>query len=173
MRDKIITRRRLQALVKKLRVKGSRIVFTNGCFDLLHIGHIRYLEKAKSLGDILIVALNSDRSVRRIKGPQRPIISERERAEVIAALGCVDYVILFHEPDPQNIIADLLPDILVKGGDWSKDNIIGRDIVQAKGGKVVTIPMVPQASSTNIINSIIKKYGTIQAHSGTASLRST
>jgi rfaE bifunctional protein nucleotidyltransferase chain/domain len=173
MRDKIITRRRLQAMVKKLRAKGSSIVFTNGCFDLLHIGHIRYLEKAKSLGDVLIVALNSDRSVRRIKGPQRPIISERERAEVIAALECVDYVTLFHEPDPKNIIADLLPDILVKGGDWSKDKIIGRDIVQAKGGKVVTIPMVPQASSTKIIDSIIKKYGSIQTHSGTAPRRST
>jgi D-beta-D-heptose 7-phosphate kinase/D-beta-D-heptose 1-phosphate adenosyltransferase len=171
MRDKIKTRKQLQTLVKKLRAKGRRIVFTNGCFDILHIGHVRYLEKAKSLGDILIVALNSDHSVRLIKGPQRPVISEKERAEVIAALGCVDYVILFDEPDPKGLIADLLPDVLVKGGDWSKEKILGSDTVQATGGKVVTIPMVPQVSTTRIINAIIKKYGNTQTHSGTTSLR--
>jgi len=173
MRDKIKTRKQLRTLVRTLRTRGRRIVFTNGCFDLLHIGHVRYLEKAKSLGDILIVALNSDQSIHQIKGSQRPIIPEKERAEVIAALGCVDYVILFDEPDPQNLIADLLPDVLVKGGDWSREKIIGKDIVQARGGKVVTIPMVPQASTTRIINSIMKRYGNTQAHSGTASLRST
>ena len=173
MRSKIKTRKQLRTLIKALRAKGRRIVFTNGCFDLLHIGHVRYLEKAKSLGDILIVALNSDRSVHLIKDPQRPIISEKERAEVIAALGCVDYVILFDEPDPRNLIADLLPDVLVKGGDWSREKIIGKDIVQTRGGKVVTIPVVPRVSTTRIIDSIIKRYGNTQAHSGTASLRST
>lgn len=171
MRGKIKTKRQLQALVKGFRAKGRRVVFTNGCFDLLHIGHVRYLQKAKLLGDILIVAINRDRSVRQIKGSLHPIVPEKERAEVVAALACVDYVILFSEPDPKNLITDLLPDVLVKGGDWSKAKIIGGDIVQARGGKVVTIPTVPLASTTRIINSIIERYGDPQAHSGTASRR--
>jgi D-beta-D-heptose 7-phosphate kinase/D-beta-D-heptose 1-phosphate adenosyltransferase len=172
MRDKIKTRRQLQILLKKLRVKGKRIVLTNGCFDLLHIGHIRYLEKAKTYGNILIVALNSDQSVRMIKGPLRPIIPEKERAEVIAALDCVDYVTLFDEADPEKLIANLHPDVLVKGGDWPKHRIVGKDIVEGGGGRVITVPVVPQASTTKIINSIIKRYGDTRNHFGTASERS-
>ncbi len=172
MRDKIKTRRQIQALIKKLRVKGKRIVLTNGCFDLLHIGHVRYLEKAKTFGNILIVALNSDKSVHLIKGSLRPITPEKERAEVIAALGCVDYVTLFDEADPEKLIADLHPDVLVKGGDWPKDRIIGKDIVEARGGRVVTVPVVPQSSTTKIINSIIKRYGDTRNHPRTTSQRS-
>ena len=159
MQGKIKTRRQLQTLLKGLREKGRRIVFTNGCFDLLHIGHIRYLEKARRLGDALVVAVNSDRSVRRIKGRQRPIIPERERAEVLAGLGCVDYITVFDEPDPERLIAALHPDILAKGADWPKDRIIGGDLVEAGGGKVVTVPLVPRASTTGIIHRIIKRYG--------------
>ncbi len=172
MWDKIKTRKQLQALLKKLRVKGKRIVLTNGCFDLLHIGHVRYLEKAKTFGNILIVALNSDKSVHLIKGSLRPITPEKERAEVIAALGCVDYVTLFDEADPGKLIADLHPDVLVKGSDWSKDRIIGKDIVEARGGRVITVPVVPQSSTTKIINSIIKRYGDTRNHSRTTSQRS-
>lgn len=168
MQGKIKTRRQLQILLKKLRAEGRCIVFTNGCFDLLHVGHVRYLEKAKSFGDILIVGLNSDKSVGLIKGPQRPITPERERAEVLAALGCVDYVILFNEPDPQNLIAALLPDVLIKGSDWPKNRIVGRGFVQARGGKVITIPLVPHASTTRIIDTIIKKYGSAQGITGTS-----
>jgi D-beta-D-heptose 7-phosphate kinase/D-beta-D-heptose 1-phosphate adenosyltransferase len=172
MQDKIKTRRQIRNLVKKLRARDKRIVLTNGCFDLLHIGHVRYLEKAKTLGDALIVALNSDESVHLIKGPLRPIIPEKERAEVVAALGCVDYVTLFDEPDPGELIADLHPDVLVKGGDWPKDRIIGKGIVEARRGKVITIPVVPQSSTTRIINSIMKRYGNTQSRPGTASQRS-
>jgi D-beta-D-heptose 7-phosphate kinase/D-beta-D-heptose 1-phosphate adenosyltransferase len=172
MRNKIKTRRQIQTLLKKLRAKGKCIVLTNGCFDLLHIGHVRYLEKAKTFGHTLIVALNSDKSVRFIKGSLRPIIPEKERAEVIAALGCVDYVTLFDEADPRKLIADLHPDVLVKGGDWPKDRIIGKDIVEARGGRVVTVPVVPRSSTTKIIHSIIKKYGDTRNHPRTASQRS-
>jgi len=159
MRDKIKTKKRLQILLRDMHARGGRSVFTNGCFDLLHIGHVRYLEKARTFGDALIVGLNSDKSVRFIKDPRRPITPQRERAEILAALGCVDYVVLFDEPDPKSLITALLPDVLVKGGDWPKDQIIGNDIVQARGGKVITLPVVPHISTTNIINSIIKKYG--------------
>ncbi|MCI0528394.1 MAG: D-glycero-beta-D-manno-heptose 1-phosphate adenylyltransferase [Nitrospira sp.] len=172
MQAKIKTRRELQTLLKKLRIKGKRIVLTNGCFDLLHIGHVRYLEKAKALGNILIVALNSDKSVHLIKGPLRPIIPEKERAEVIAALGCVDYVTLFDEADPGELIVDLRPNVLVKGSDWPKNQIVGKDAVEARGGKVITIPVVPRSSTTKIINSIIKRYGDTRNHSGTTSQRS-
>jgi D-beta-D-heptose 7-phosphate kinase/D-beta-D-heptose 1-phosphate adenosyltransferase len=172
MRDKIKTRRQIETLLKELRVKGKRIVLTNGCFDLLHIGHVRYLEKAKTFGNILIVALNSDKSVHLIKGALRPIIPEKERAEVIAALGCVDYVTLFDEADPRNLIADLHPDVLVKGSDWPKNRIIGKDIVEARGGRVITVPVVPRSSTTKIINSIIKRYGNTQSHLRTTSQRS-
>jgi D-beta-D-heptose 7-phosphate kinase/D-beta-D-heptose 1-phosphate adenosyltransferase len=172
MQAKIKTRRQLQFLLKKLRAKGKSIVFTNGCFDLLHIGHVRYLQKAKTLGNILIVALNSDKSVQLIKGPLRPIIPEKERAEIIAALGCVDYVTLFDEADPGKLIANLHPDVLVKGSDWSKNQIIGKDIVEARGGRVITVPVIPLSSTTKIINSIVKRYGDTQNHPRTASQRS-
>ena len=130
---------------------GLRIVFTNGCFDLLHPGHIQSLEQARALGDALIVGINGDASVRELKGPGRPILPERERAEILAALECVDAVIIFHELTPREIIAALLPDLLVKGGDWAGDQIIGREEVEAAGGRVVSIPVVPGYSTTAIL----------------------
>ena len=149
----------LSSIVNSLKQAGKRIVFTNGCFDIIHVGHVRYLKEARSLGDVLVVGLNSDESVRAIKGMNRPIVPQGERAEVISSLRDVDYVVIFNEPDPYNTIAALRPDILVKGGDWSIENIIGRDIVESYGGKVCSIPFIEGASSTNIIESIIKKYG--------------
>lgn len=133
-----------------------RIVFTNGCYDLLHPGHIRLLEKSRELGDVLILALNSDRSVRENKGAGRPIISEDERAEVAAALAAVDYVVLFDEPTPREIIAKVLPDVLVKGGDWGPNEIIGREEVEAAGGRVISIPFEPGYSTSAIIERVLK-----------------
>jgi rfaE bifunctional protein nucleotidyltransferase chain/domain len=139
---------------RRLRSEGKRLVFTNGCFDLLHPGHVRYLREARSLGDALVVALNSDRSVRVLKGEGRPILSEQERAEVVAALQAVDYVIIFDEETPRELIAELLPDVLVKGGDWPLDEIVGRQEVEAAGGKVLSLPYVEGSSSTDIIERI-------------------
>jgi len=149
---------RLKRIVGSLKSQGKRVVFTNGCFDILHVGHIRYLAKARKMGDILIVGLNTDRSVRAIKGEKRPIVSESERAEVLAALAIVDYVVLFDEPDPLRLITALKPDILVKGADWPKDEIVGREVVEKAGGKVTRIPLVPGSSSTNLIEKIIRVY---------------
>lgn len=132
----------------------QRVVFTNGCFDLLHPGHIRTLEAARKLGDALIVGLNSDRGVRQLKGPGRPILPERERAEILAALECVDAVVIFDEPTPREIITALLPDVLVKGGDWAGDQIVGREEVEAAGGRVVSIPVAPGYSTTAILQKI-------------------
>lgn len=136
------------------------MVFTNGCFDLLHLGHVRYLEEARSLGDFLVVGVNTDRSVSRIKGPLRPVTSQEERSEVLAALQCVDYVTLFDTPDPLPLIVALQPDILVKGADWAEDRIVGADVVLAKGGRVVRIPMIPNASTTAIIDRIVARFAT-------------
>lgn len=133
---------------------GRRVVFTNGCFDLLHPGHIRSLEHARQLGDVLIVGLNSDASVRRLKGEGRPAIPERERAEILAALETVDAVVIFDEPTPHEVIARLLPDVLVKGGDWPGDQIVGREEVEAAGGRVVSVPVVPGYSTTEILRKI-------------------
>lgn len=144
---------------QKLKANHRRVVFTNGCFDLLHPGHVRYLEQARALGDCLILALNSDRSVRELKGDKRPILSEGERAEVMAALRSVDYVMIFDDPTPQRIIAGLLPDILVKGGDWSLDSIIGRQEVEAAGGQVLSLPFVDGSSTTDVIDRIVARYG--------------
>jgi D-beta-D-heptose 7-phosphate kinase/D-beta-D-heptose 1-phosphate adenosyltransferase len=138
-----------------LREAGRRVVFTNGCFDLLHPGHVRYLQQARALGDALIVALNSDRSVRELKGPARPILQEAERAEVIAALACVDYVVIFDEPTPRRVITALLPDVLVKGGDWSVENIVGRAEVEAAGGQVLNLPFVDGLSTSDVIARIL------------------
>ena len=129
MKQKIKERKKLLGIIKELRAKGKRIVFTNGCFDLLHVGHVRYLKKAKTLGDVLIVGVNSDTSVRKLKGPKRPILPEEERVEILSGLGCVDYVTLFAEMDPLKLITSLRPDILVKGGDWTKEQIVGREVV--------------------------------------------
>ncbi|HME91380.1 MAG TPA: D-glycero-beta-D-manno-heptose 1-phosphate adenylyltransferase [Myxococcaceae bacterium] len=154
-----------QAIVRRAREKrnGRRVVFTNGCFDLLHPGHVRLVEEARGLGDLLIVGLNSDTSVRSLKGEGRPIIPEQERAEVLAALECVDAVVIFGEPTPRQIISKLLPDVLVKGGDWRPDQIIGREEVEAAGGRVVSIPVVAGHSTTAILERI--RQGTAGAKS--------
>lgn len=136
------------------RPAGQRVVFTNGCFDLLHPGHLRTLEAARQLGDALVVGLNSDRGVRELKGAGRPILPERERAEILAALECVDAVVIFDEPTPREIIAALLPDVLVKGGDWAGDQIVGREEVEAAGGRVVSIPVAPGYSTTSVLQKI-------------------
>ncbi len=141
-----------------LRREGRRVVFTNGCFDLLHPGHVRYLAQARELGDILIVALNSDRSVRELKGPARPILKEDERTEVMAALGCVDYVTVFDQPTPRELIARVLPDILVKGGDWGVGEIVGRAEVEAAGGAVYSLPFVDGCSTSDIITRIKERF---------------
>jgi len=133
---------------------GRRVVFTNGCFDLLHPGHIRSLEQARALGDVLIVGLNSDASVRQLKGEGRPVIPERERAEILAALESVDAVVIFDDLSPREVIARLLPDVLVKGGDWPGDQIVGREEVEAAGGRVVSAPVVPGYSTTDILKKI-------------------
>ena len=155
----IVSLPELVPIVAGLKQAGRRIVFTNGCFDILHVGHVRYLKSAKALGGALIVGLNSDKSVKRIKGDKRPIVPEGERAEVLSSLRFVDYVVLFDEPDPYNTIAAIKPDILVKGGDWSLENIVGRDIVESYGGEVHTLPFIEGASSSRMIEDIIKKYG--------------
>jgi rfaE bifunctional protein, domain II len=143
---------------KKLKAENKKVVFTNGCFDILHSGHVDYLNKAKEAGDILIVGLNSDKSIRRIKGEKRPIVPQNERAFLIANLKSVDYVTLFEEDTPENIINDIIPDILVKGADWAIDKIIGRETVEKNGGEVKTIKFVNDQSTTNIIKSILEKY---------------
>ncbi len=147
----------LRKRVRTLQRQGKKVVFTNGCFDLLHVGHVRYLSAARALGDCLIVAINSDASVRRLKGTARPIVPHRERLEVLAALGCVDYVVLFNSNTPQRVIDALVPDILVKGGDWSLEEIVGRETVERRGGKVVRIKIIPGASTTGIIKRILKQ----------------
>lgn len=138
----------------RLRGEGKRLVFTNGCFDILHVGHVRYLQRARELGDVLIVAINSDRSVRELKGALRPIMSEQERAEMLAALTAVDYVTVFDDISPRTLIAEVLPDILVKGGDYNLDEIHGREEVEAAGGRVMSLPFVEGASTSSIIERI-------------------
>ncbi len=158
MREKIKRRDELLQIIQDLKMKGKRIVFTNGCFDLLHIGHIRYLEKAKTLGDILVVGVNSDSSVKKLKGDQRPILSEEVRTEILSGLGCVDYITIFEELDPLNLITSLQPNVLVKGGDWTKEQIVGRDVVEGSGGEVVILPFIQGASTTHLIETILKRY---------------
>ena len=143
----------------RLRAEGRRLVFTNGCFDILHVGHVRYLREARSLGDALLVAVNSDRSVRALKGEGRPVMNESERAELLAALAAVDFVTVFDEESPRSLIADLLPDVLVKGGDYALDEIHGREEVEAAGGRVVALPFVEGASTTGIVERIRRAYG--------------
>lgn len=138
--------------------QNKTVVFTNGCFDILHQGHVDYLQKARALGDFLCVGLNSDASVKMIKGDKRPIVPQNERAFVLAALACVDFVVLFDEPDPYNLIKLAKPDILVKGADWSKDKVIGADLVESNGGRVELMPLVEGRSSTNIIATVLERY---------------
>ena len=146
-----MTRAEAAAFAAAQRAAGRRVVFTNGVFDLLHPGHIRYLAQARALGDLLIVGVNSDRSVRANKGPNRPITPEAERAEILAALSCVDGVVVFEEETPHEIIAAIQPDVLVKGADWAADAIVGRDVVEARGGKVVRVPVEAGYSTTAIV----------------------
>jgi D-beta-D-heptose 7-phosphate kinase/D-beta-D-heptose 1-phosphate adenosyltransferase len=158
MKEKIKERKKLLRIIKELKAKGKRIVFTNGCFDLLHIGHVRYLEEAKAQGDVLVVGVNSDTSVRKLKGRERPILPEEERAEILSGLGCVDYVTLFNEMDPLKLITSVHPDVLVKGGDWAKEQIVGKEVVEKSGGEIVIIPFVGKASTSNLIETILKRY---------------
>jgi len=158
MKVKIVHLKTLMEIRQRAKKEKKRIVFTNGCFDILHRGHITYLEKAKKLGDILIVGLNSDRSVKMIKGANRPLVPEDDRAFVLSALACVDYVYIFDQKTPAELIKKIIPDVLVKGGDWAKENIVGKDIVEQSGGKVYTIPEVEGKSTRNIIQTIIQKY---------------
>jgi D-beta-D-heptose 7-phosphate kinase/D-beta-D-heptose 1-phosphate adenosyltransferase len=155
----ILDRKKLIAAARALKKRGKKIVFTNGCYDLLHAGHVRFLKAAGKMGDILLLALNSDSSVRRIKGPKRPITPEAERLELMSSLACVGIVTLFYEDDPYNIINDVKPDVLVKGGDWALDRIIGADIVKANGGKVKNIRYLKGKSSTNLIKKVLESYG--------------
>lgn len=148
----------VQELVKNLKSENKKIVFTNGVFDIIHRGHVEYLNAAKSLGDVLVVGLNSDKSVKMIKGDKRPIVAQENRAFVLSNLKAVDYVVLFDEDNPYNLIKSVLPDILVKGADWSVDKIIGADVVQSNGGDVKTIKFVENNSSSNIIERIIDVY---------------
>jgi rfaE bifunctional protein nucleotidyltransferase chain/domain len=144
------------AYVNRSRADGRRIVFTNGVFDLLYPGHLRYLQQSRGLGNTLVVGVNSDRSVRAIKGDSRPVTPEQERAEILAALACVDVVVLFDEDTPYALIARLQPDVLVKGADWPEEAMVGRDIVEARGGRVVRVPFEPGYSTTNVIEKIRK-----------------
>ena len=141
-------------LAGEVRARGGKVVFTNGVFDLLHPGHVRYLQDARALGDLLIVAVNSDRSVRANKGPTRPINPEQERVELLTALACVDAAVIFDEETPHAIISRVQPDVLVKGADWGEHNIVGRDVVEARGGRVVRIEISPGHSSTELINKV-------------------
>jgi D-beta-D-heptose 7-phosphate kinase/D-beta-D-heptose 1-phosphate adenosyltransferase len=156
--SKIMAAKGLASRREDFRKAGKSVVFTNGCFDILHIGHLRYLCAAKSEGDLLVVGLNSDKSVRLIKGDRRPIVEQNQRAELLASLWCVDYVILFDEPDPLKIIQLLKPEVLVKGEDWSEKDIVGADFVKANGGRVVRVPLVGAASTSAIIQRVVERY---------------
>lgn len=156
---KILPLNQAYELVDQLKRQGKRVVFTNGCFDLLHPGHTRYLAAARKLGDVLIVALNSDRSVRELKGPGRPVQPESERAEILAALASVDYVMIFDDLTPQAVIARMLPQVLVKGGDWGLEEIVGRAEVEAAGGQVVSLPLVPGYSTSSMLQAVLKNFG--------------
>jgi rfaE bifunctional protein nucleotidyltransferase chain/domain len=151
---KIISQEELIQATAREKRAGRRVVFTNGCFDLIHPGHVRCLAEARALGDVLVVAVNSDRSVRGNKGPERPLVNEQDRAEVIAALASVDYVTIFDEPTPRELISRVLPSVLVKGADWALDQVAGREEVEAAGGRVVSIPLASGYSTTNIVQRI-------------------
>jgi D-beta-D-heptose 7-phosphate kinase/D-beta-D-heptose 1-phosphate adenosyltransferase len=155
---KIKQRDALKVLLEAKRERGKAIVFTNGCFDLLHVGHVKYLQKARQLGDLLVLGLNSDASIRRLKGPKRPLIDQEERAHILAALDCIDYVVIFDEDTPLELIAALRPHILVKGGDYSPEGVVGKEIVESYGGRVELIQFVDGRSTTNIIDKILQEY---------------
>ncbi len=152
MIEKILSGQAMLAERERLRAGRKRLVFTNGVFDLLHVGHVRYLAQARALGDVLVVAINSDGTVRELKGPNRPVFNQAERAEILAALRVVDYVVVFDDVSPRGLIAELLPDVLVKGGDYNLDQIHGREEVEAAGGRVISLPFVEGSSTTELIN---------------------
>jgi len=156
--NKIYSREKLKDEIDGLRERGKKIVFTNGCFDILHVGHTRYLKEAKKQGDILVLGLNSDESVRSLKGEKRPLMPENERADVVASLESVDYVTIFHELTPLELIEYLKPDVLVKGGDWQEKDVVGRQSAATWGGRVVIIPEIKGSSTTNIIEKVKKAY---------------
>ncbi len=156
--QKICTLPRLHAIVRRLQRQGRRVVFTNGCFDVLHPGHVQLLERAKRLGDVLIVAINSDRSVNALKGPLRPLLPQGARAIVVAALASVDYVTVFDERTPASLIERLCPDVLVKGADWKRAAIVGTEVVRRRGGRVVRIPLIDGYSTTRLINRIARRH---------------
>lgn len=156
MKEKIVSLDELGAERIRLRDAGLKLVFTNGVFDILHVGHIRYLEKARMLGDRLVVAINGDAAVRELKGAGRPLMNQDERAEILAALRAIDYVTVFDDMSPRSLIAGLLPDVLVKGGDYTLDQIHGREEVEAAGGRVVSLPFIAGVSTTEILNRIAR-----------------
>ncbi len=157
-KKKVVSLSLLKKLLPPLRRRGKAVVFTNGCFDIIHAGHVRYLSRAKELGDILIIGLNSDSSVKEIKGNARPIVPQMERAEVLSAIDVVDYIVIFNESTPIKLIEMIEPDILIKGADWAGHLIVGADIVKAKGGRVARIRLVRGKSTTNIIKKILKLH---------------
>jgi len=157
--EKIKTLAEVVQIRQRLRSEGKKLVFTNGCFDILHAGHVRYLNQARALGEVLALALNSDKSVRTLKGENRPIVPEDERAEILAALACVDYIFVFDDLTPQRVIDAIVPDILVKGADWGISEIVGRETVENAGGAVRNLALVEGASTTNIINKILSQFG--------------
>jgi len=158
MNNSILEKEELVRVRKELKKSGKKVVFTNGCFDILHAGHVDYLVKAKSFGDILVVGINSDSSMKRIKGNKRPIITEEERSFIVSNLKPVDFVTIFDEDTPYELIHEIIPDFLVKGSDWNIENIVGRDIVEANGGEVKTIDFVTDQSTSKIIKKIIELY---------------
>lgn len=158
---RFVSLKELISIRNSLRSEGKKVVFTNGCFDLLHRGHVEFLNEAKHCGDVLIVGLNSDSSVERIKGKNRPIVSQEDRAYILSNLLAVDYVALFEDDTPRAMIEALLPDVLVKGADWSLEEVVGREIVERAGGEVRTIPLVPNRSTTGIIEKIMKNCPSI------------
>ncbi len=155
---KILGLKALASAIKKDKRAGRKIVFTNGCFDILHVGHVRYLKSAGKLGDKLVLGLNSDLSVRKLKGKNRPVVSQAERAELLAEFPFIDYIVVFGEETPYRVIKTVLPDVLVKGGDWAPEKIIGSDVVLANGGKVRSLPYVKGRSTTNVIKKILKGF---------------
>ena len=157
--SKIVHQSEIEAIAAEKRAENKQIVFTNGCFDILHAGHVNYLAAAAAQGDLLVLGLNSDQSVKRIKGDKRPVIGENHRAQVVSALACVDYVVIFDEPDPEALIKMVKPHVLAKGADWAEDEIIGGDFVKQNGGRVARIILEPDISTSLIIEKIVNTYG--------------
>jgi D-beta-D-heptose 7-phosphate kinase/D-beta-D-heptose 1-phosphate adenosyltransferase len=158
MPDKTVSLSQAQSIRRQAKAEGKKVVFTNGVFDLLHRGHVEYLQKARELGDLLILGLNSDDSVRRIKGPKRPLVNQEDRAAVLSALSCVDHIVFFDEDTPQKLIEALTPDILVKGADYTVEQIVGADVVLKNGGKVLPIELTPGKSTSGLISKIVETY---------------